>query len=139
MYSQRVRLGIFATLLLGAGFSAPAVADLGSCEYRLYSTFTQTSHLVCQTVDEAAQCGRWNDTGPKDERYTAYAEGKEDAKVTFRTSPCDAGRAIGMCQLKRGRIYFYEGNPKSLAQGCTRMLGEYFDEAPELTASRKQR
>ena len=113
----------------------PAHADLGSCDYRLYSTWTKTSLLVCQTVDSQEQCGTWNETGPKDARFTAYAEDKAEV----RGAGCDARRAIGVCQLKRGRLYFYEGSPKQLASGCTRMLGEYFDQEPELRAQQKLR
>lgn len=116
----------------------PAQADLGSCEFRLFSTWMKASYLVCQTVDNEQQCGTWNDSGPRDTRYTAYAQGKSGGHVEFNTTGCDARRAIGMCQLKRGRLYFYDGNPKEIASGCTRMLGEFFDQAPELRAIEKR-
>jgi hypothetical protein len=113
--------------------SADASAELGSCEFRFHSTYTKRSYLVCQTVDSGDQCGTWDKSGPP-QPFTGYAEGKQAGRVQFRSTKCQPERAVAMCKLPRGKMYFYEGNAKELESGCSRMKGEFFAQAPEARA-----
>lgn len=127
--------GHVLAFILISTWAMTAHAELGSCTYRLQSTRLHQSYLVCQTADSAAQCGTWGSGAEPNSRYTAFAEGKDAGKVVFETKGCDARQAVGMCLLSRGRIYFYEGTPKQLANGCARMRGEYFETPPERKAT----
>lgn len=124
---------VAASLLVIFGTPVTAHGALGSCEYRLYSEWLGRSLLVCQTADEVDQCGIWPRLNP-DAPLRGHAVGKSSGMIEFRSSECDPEKAVAVCLLPTSTVYFYEGDPKELASGCTRMNGEFKAEALELKA-----
>lgn len=109
------------------GTPAPAHAERGSCEFRVYSAFGGRSVLACQAADDASKCALFPGGNQKQDAR-GQAESTASSKLRHRAEPCDVTRAVGACMLpSQGTVYFYEGTSKGLAVGCGHMHGEWID------------
>ena len=120
--SIKSHLRIFILLTLG-GFVIPALAEAGHCNYGLYSKALGRSLKVCQTADKAAQCGVL--MRRKYDHSRAHVVRKKGRKIKFNKGECSDEAVVGVCTLPHSKIFFYEGETESLAEGCDRMKGRW--------------
>jgi len=104
-------------------FVIPAYAEVGHCNYDLYSKALGHSLRVCQTANSPAQCGVLKRRNY--DRSRAHAVRKKDQKIKFIKGDCSVEAVVGVCDLRYSRLFFYEGDIETLAEGCDRMKGRW--------------
>ena len=83
-----------------------------SCEYEKVETLFATPHTACRTPLTRHQC--------------AELDGSEGVtKSSFSDTPCDLGRAIGVCELGDIAVVYYSGDDRAMEIRCAQRGGHW--------------